>query len=407
MTGFLKLLFDMCFYYSLCGFYFTLFSGNVPGIAGFVYLAAVTALNLFLCSRGRQIRVVQGLVILAPVTALLTSSPLSQAIYLIPVCAYLAFSLFTGRTETDYDDFKHQFSVTLRLLLLILPGLFFSGGTDALGSVMPYLIGMLACGVCMMRMLREDMKNSPRQAIYILLFAAVCILLTVFKAPQALVRAAGAFYQNILGPLIMVVVLIFAYLVGGIVYLVTWIVSRFNSESEPVAIDMTGAAEILGIEESTGQTSGGFPAWLRTLFIALGIILLAVIVFLMLRRLLGNRSASVSEKVSETQGIRSVVSNREVRIPKYIKPSNPRLAVRYYYARFLRECQKCGCSPDAGMTSAELVKYCESFFPGVDLSGLTELYAPARYSSREPVSQEAAAKAAALWREIKQCRKHA
>ncbi len=340
MTGFLKLLFDTCFYYSLCGFYFTLFSGNAPAAAGFIYMAAVTALNLFLDSRGRRVRVVQGLVILAPLTAFLTSSPLPQAIYLIPVCAYLAFSLFTGRTGTDYEDFKHQFSVALRLLLLILPGLFFSGGTDALGSVMPYLIGMLACGVCMMRMLREDAKNSPRQIIYVLLFAAACVLLTVFKAPQALARGIGAFYQNILGPLIMVVVLIFGYLLAGIVYLVTWIISRFSSESEPVTLDMTGAAEILGIEETAETTSGGFPVWLRTLLIALGIILLAFLLFLMLRRFLGNRAAPAAEKVSETQGIRSVVSNREVRVPKYIKPSEPRLAVRYYYARFLRECQR-------------------------------------------------------------------
>ena len=202
-----KLLFDLSLYYAVFGYYLSLAVSTPPSAVFYLTLAGMILLDSVL--RVRHLyetgsRAVRFLPLLLPLAALAFHPSLAQIVHVLPVWAYLGFSVITGRVQISYAAFRSHFAFGLWMLLLMVFGPLFPGSlSEAFTGAVPYLVGMLVCGVCLLRMLREQRPDGLRQGIYMLLFILLCVLLTVGQAPQLLVRGLGLLYRFVIAPLIL------------------------------------------------------------------------------------------------------------------------------------------------------------------------------------------------------------
>ena len=404
MTECYKLIFDLSLYYTLSGFYLMLVFSEKPSPWGFLLLAAAALADAALQARKKPRGRAGFLPLLLPLLMLTARPGLWQIVQLLPGWVYLSWSLITGRTDTDYCEFQNHFSFGVRLLLLLLAGFLFWGKLPgAFGAALPYLILMLADGVCLLRMLREQQGQGLRQAAYIAVFLALCAGLTLGRAPQLLLKAFGLVYQNVLAPLLIGAAVLGAGLCYVLFLALKWLFSTGKGEVELPELELEGIAEGLGLEDAYESRLVNF-AWLKPVGILLAAGLTVLVLVLIFRRLMGSRRMGEAAPGGSEQSERMIQAVGRKRSVGRIRPRDPRLAVRFYYAKYLAECRSRGLQFPDGMTAAELSEHSRQAFPGADPEQLAQVYAPARYSSRETVTRADAETAAALWRKLKQSR---
>ncbi|MBQ1484052.1 MAG: DUF4129 domain-containing protein, partial [Eubacterium sp.] len=85
---------------------------------------------------------------------------------------------------------------------------------------------------------------------------------------------------------------------------------------------------------------------------------------------------------------------------RMFRPRDPRLAVRFYYARFLREAAKRGVGVDPDLTGSEIGRRSKAVFPE-GLPEMYDIYAPARYSGRDITEADVRGMRSA-WKNVKQ-----
>lgn len=404
MTEYYKLLFDLSLYFTVSGYYLMLTTGRTPSAAVFLALIAASGLDSFLRARrlyrpGRLwLRLIP---LLLPLLALFFRLSPGQALQGLPAWAYLCWAALSDRVDVDYNAFRSHFSFGLRLLLLMVFGPLFPDrfGSALLHSI-PFLVIMLVSGVCLLRMLREQRPDGLRQGVYMAAFVLLCAGLTLGKAPQLLAKGFGCLYRWVIAPLIFVLAVVFAILFYGFYLAAKWIVSWAQGSQEPLKIDLQSAAEMLGLEEEFSTYTADLR-WLGVLLGVIGAILLLLIVWLIFRRLLGGRAKPAADGPWRERSISGVSGDAHRRKPGILRPREPRLAVRYYFARFLAECRRRGVSIPDGMTVTELSSHCAAAFPGADPEALAALYLPSRYSAAEDVSPADAARAAESWHALK------
>ncbi len=399
-----KLLFDLSLYYTVFGYYLSLAVSTPPSAAFYLALAGSILLDSLL--RVQHVyetgsRMLRFLPMLLPFAALTFHPALPQILHVLPVWAYLAFSMITDRVQISYTAFRLHFSFGLWMLLLMVFGPLFPGSLAAsFTGAIPYLVGMLVYGVCLLRMLREQRPDGVKQGLYILLFILICVLLTVGQAPQLLVRGLGLVYRFVIAPLILAA----AILIGAVAYVVyallRWLISFAKGEPEPLQLRLEGAAETLGVEEQL-ETIVADLLWLRTVLIIAGAAFLLFLLYRLFRRLLGKKTgAGGMNPWRERQSDRGAEGGI-ARKTGVFRPRDPRLAIRWDYAHFIAECRRRGVTVKEGMTASELAVRSMSAFPGADPAELTALYLPARYDLSGHVSPEEARRSGELWRTLK------
>ena len=396
-----KLLFDLSLYYCIGGYYLRLAAGEAPSVIGFLALCTCAALDALLRVRGVKGRRARILPLLLPFAILLRWPGLWPALHLLPAWAYVAFSLLTDRVSLTYDGARSHFGFGLKMLVLLVLGPLFPGELKAAAvQAVPYLVLMLVSGVCLLRMLREQRPAGLRQGIYMALFVLLCAGLTIGRAPQLLLQGFGYVYRYVFAPLIFCLAIALGVLFYGFYLVMKWLVERAQGSSEPFQLQFSDAAEMLGIEEEYAAYTADLR-WLKVLLIALGVCLLAFLLFRLFRRLLGERSSPAAmtgrpERVEPLSMLRRAGSG-----PGRIRPREPRAAVRWYFARYLGECEKRGLAVPKGMTVEELCSRSAPLFPGADVTALAEVYRPARYQLSRKVTQEDVKRAAEAWNSIK------
>ena len=413
-----KLLFDFFFYYTISGFYFYIFTRTYPVILGIVILAVsiivhVLVKNLFGKGGGTvwpdRINVLNRMVCCAlPVTMLFFRPTVWQLVQYIPAWGFLGFSIWTGTLHTGRSEFGHHFGFTGKLLLLMLPGFIsFSGGGMAFNSAAfdgaaMYLVVYLMLGVSLMRMLREAGKlHRGRTLAMLLALFGVSMALFSLQALNVLASAMGFLYKNIIVNIILAVVFALGTVLYGVVWVFRKIFSLFGGAPEPfeAETEMGGSFEqIFGKQEFIDK---GIPAWLIFLGYAILALALCAVVFLIFRRLLGRKTA-VEKKSLYTEARESIRAEERRREGGVLRPKDPRLAVRWYYRKFLKEGQRRGAARTASDTSLAVAEKCAPLFlPADSAEQLRGVYIGARYSETEAVPPEAADEAAALWRSMK------
>lgn len=395
MIGSYKLMFDLAFYYTLTGFYLSIFTGAEPSASAFVLLCCGVLLNCLI----RQNRAVRASLLL-PLLALIRWPGLWTAIHLLPVWIYTAYCLRTQRTQVTYEDFYHRFGFSGGLLLsFVLAFLLSKNAPRAFVAVIPYLIMMLAVGVCLLRLLRENTASGGKQALIMVVFIAGCGLLTVGRAPQMLMGAVGFVYEHVIAVALLGAILLFGLVLYGAFAGIAWLASLLGAQGQQLQLDLRSVAEQVGLEAEITDRTGDI-AWLRILgYILLAVLITAVLV-LIFRRLLGGSNRTASQNPWSEQKTRlggsAVLGTRSL-----IRPRDSRLAVRYYYGRFLQEADRRGMEAGPGSTAEEIVCKARMYFPGADPEDLAAVYAPARYCRTLPVTQADASRAQSAWRRLK------
>lgn len=399
-----KLLFDLSLFYTVFGYFLSLAAKTPPSVTCFLALAASILFDAFLRSRGLYQsgpRALRLLPMLLPFLALLARPSQPQLLHALPVWLYLCFSFCTDRVQTSYSEFRSHFSFGMWLLLLMVLGPIFPGRFSvSLAGAVPYLICMLACGVCLLRMLREERPDGLRQGVYMVLFILLCVLLTIGKAPQLMIRIVGYGYRYLIAPLIFAVSIGIAALFYIFYLVASWLISRTQGSTEPLKIDLQSGAEMMGLGEEYQEYTADLR-WLKILLIAFAIAVFLLLLFLLFRRLLGDQPGKRAASPWREQEDETVSPLSAQRKPSFLRPRDPRMAVRWYYWRFLSECRHRGVPFTAGMTASELALLCSDAFPGADPAALTELYLPARYDLVGEISAEDARRASDLWHGLK------
>ncbi len=400
MAGIYKLIFDLSLYYSLTGFYLVVFFRTPPSALGMLLLCAAVGLEAFL--RGRNVELTKRVPVLAlPIFALVVWPGLWPAIHLMPAWLYVGWSLVTGRINVEYEEFRGHYGFGLRLLLIMLPAFLLCKWVgEAFIAAVPYLALMLSVGVCLLRMLREVTPSGTKQAIFIMAFVAGCAILTVGRAPQMVLAVIKFLYQNVVAVVLLGAVLLLGMGFYGLFKGFFWLISLFSKgEEKEVVMDLRSAAEMLGLEDEFVDKTGDI-LWLRILGYILVALIVAVVLFFIFRRLLGKgRREENEDPWSELR--ESVEPGAKRRRRSVLRPRDPRMAVRYYYAKFLVECRRRGMRSKPGNTSKELAEMSAAYFPGGDTGQLAAIYAPARYSERAAVTPQDAERAKEAYSSLK------
>lgn len=407
-----KILFDLCFYYTLSGFYLYIFTLNYPSRWGVPALILSAGIYIALSKRKRnevndggsaKSIIKPGAVVCSALPGLLLifDIPLWQILQFLPAWLYLGFSLCWNRIYTDGREFSSHFSFTGKVLLAVIPGFVAmnrSGG--AITGAIPYLIIYLLTGVCLMRILREEGKvNGGRNIAVLLILLASSIALAVLQTPQLLLGAVGFIYQEIISKILYYALLAIGAVVYGVFYVFRWIISLLGNDAHEVDIDTDLSAQSIFGDEADIITAGT-PAWLEVAAIILLALAVSFVIFLIMRRLLGNKPDSRKTKYY-TEERENMKKTERGAAPGILRPRDPRNAIRWYYRKYLREGVSRGAEYTSADTSIDVLKKLSACFPEDETGTLRDLYIEARYRYNKAVLKNDADKAAEIWRKLK------
>jgi len=400
MLEFYKLLFDLTLCYELFGYYFKIMFRVEPCLGGFLLLLSMILLDVFLRSRDAKHGFLKYLPLLLPIAVFYYRPSLWQIVQILPIWAYIGYSIYYDRIGATYDEFMSHFAFAGKIQFILILGIV---GWDripgALLVAIPYLVMMLAIGVCMLRMLREKENAGTKQAIIVAVFILVSALLTLGKAPQLLVSCIGFIYSKAIAPILMGAAMVVTSVAYVFVIALRWLLTvirkeepkQAGTESPPAWYDASRNYEITPVNVE----------WLKYVIIFFAVVLVAGVIFLILRKMLSDGSEGETSVGNRDETEKIEVRRERTKGIFGTRPRNPRLAVRYYYGKFLNEVEKRMPERPEGLTASELSAAAGTYFPGVDPSVLAAIYSPARYSSREAVTAEDADRAAAAWKELK------
>ena len=398
-----KQLFDFSAYYAIAGLYFLLIGNTAPGVPGFILLgisaAAAEVQRKFLPDK----KVYLYLCLCIPAFYLLFGPTLWQMVHLIPVWAYLVWIELTGRIYTSADEFPYHFSRNLWLLLLMLPPVLFAPEkwSQCVTASLPYIILMLSLGVCLLRILRANSSGYLKQSIIMAVFLAACLVFCLLGLPAIMADCVGFLWQYFFKYIIELLALVIA----GVVFVVAALGDLLLRTVTFKGLDnslLLNLKPLLGEEtlQEIEDAAVSDPRALKISLIILGCIAAAFGVFLLLRAMAGSRSRADTAASDHALSPQYVPSAKNYRAG-LIRPSDPRMAVRFYLQKTLREGIRRGADITEDMTPGEMFRRCSAVYPPDDLKELMELYSPARYNEMHPVSKKDANRAEALWRRLK------
>ncbi len=359
-----KLLFDICLYLTLTGFYVGLAAGTIFTRAFYILM--------------------------------------------IPLLVWIVYAALTRRLRTNYEYFYDEYHFGLRLLIILIPGFIFGRrGAAALAGVVPFLVLMLCSGTCLLRMLRERTHSGLRQALYLAFFVALSAALTVGRFLQNTAAVISWLWLNIVSKIVLAVVIVFAYIFYLIIMALAWLFSFLKTgDAEPPAFVKQEFFPADAIQQMEVVEKEANPV-LRYLLVTAAVLVLLFIIWQILKRLLGE-AVLAGGRDDEGDVIEKLERGETPRRRSFLRRARPADTVRYYYAKYLRECSKRNLKRKPGDTSLDIADASRESFPEADPEKLRDLYVTARYSDAKTDKNTAASYAEAAekaWKELKASRK--
>ena len=395
-----KLIFDLGICYFLGAFLLNYFAGVTLQTGGFLCLLVTAVISLLLRQKKLTILAAGSI----PFIGILLLRPeLLELIAYVLTWGYMVFLLMTDRFVVSRGEFldKVKKILYIALLLPILMLTELQAFQKAIITTIPYLTTAIICFAFMLRHLRTNngmgsQKGYYRQqALEMVLFLAVCVLLTIVRAPQSLQKGLSLLFFNVIKPVIGFLAGLIGIIFGGIIYLVTSIFS-FLTQNRELAIRKGEMGEnILDSFDITVDTVVS-KEWILPLLYSLGVILGLVILFLFFRWLIGEKyNHRLPEGASEIREELGDSSDRQGKSKrKYSK--EPRERIRYYYLKYLLYMRSNKVKLLSGDTTREVEqKYFENLSKHskehIEASmQLKELYRKARYQNLEEITAEEA-----------------
>ena len=399
MIELFKLMFDLSYFYTLAGFFYALFAGHVSMLC-FLLLAGMIVADVLMRRFTRLPKIIRLWPLLIPFAVLFTDTKIADMVFMLFPAAYLAVSMITDRVSTDRMDFSNESRILIRILPVMILG-FFSGKTafTALEAIVPYVIIFLYSMIWLLRFLRDPEAKVRTQILSSICFVGVTLLCTVGRLPELIVKGLELLYEHVISRLLTWFAVGFGYLMMGIGWLIKtlFLPNGVDPIEETVESQAAETAEAMEYVERDGLGLE-FLVWIGRILLVL---LILAAVFFFFRWILGKRRAAQEEKgYTEERGTAAGGPPRHNALPRF-RPFHPREAIRYDYARFLKEAAKRGLEFGKGATTLEIAERSTREFPQEAVMELRDLYVLARYAPDEAITREDAARSASAYRTLK------
>ena len=401
MSAVYRLIFELSVYYALTGVYMQRYLSVEPSILGMVFLCIGIVLFVAL----ENTNLVQKCALLVPGVALLFEPTLIKILQFLPAWIYIGAILLAQRADVDYDSFRLRFDRSFLVLIPIaLPLLNYSDASGILENTAIYLVLFVASGVACLRSLRDN-TGTYRQALVLFALMAGCGLATWLGIPQILLNFVNEYFFQMVAKGIA---LLSVFVALGVYQLFAWLLSLNGGPPEMSSreVAVTTTAQILGVDEALLVSDGGGVFWLETaVYILLTIGVIVGSVFLV-RYLIKNgaKLQKNRQKLSWTDEVQYVVPKRRDFKNSRVRPKEPRAIVRYFYGKFMRECQRRGIKDQLDWTSNDYAKAGCAEFNYQDMEELKWLYRDSRYCHTKNITRSQARRAVKLWQNIKRTR---
>jgi len=340
----------------------------------------------------RQKAIPLRLLLLLPFAGLFFYDPrVSSLLYLLPPLLLFGTRAVSGHWDSERETIQNLMIGSLVLYLILtlinaLNGHYQQMMSATLGNFIIWLM-LAVFSLRLMRLPAGDDRRLP--ALNACLLSG--LVLVSFLASRPAVTGAVAslikiLYRYALMPLILVCVVIVCAIPAAIIYGVAYLIQvSSKGNMHEVNIKMgESAQELLGEVNESGIVR---PDWIRNGLITLGVILFALLAFLIVRRLTARGAPAeekhrglVRETITETQG-----SSK----PRYRKPDPHAGSIRGSYRKYLKLCEKLGIDTDGTLASDGVARDSSRFFSEENAERLRELWLPARYGYSSGSSADA------------------
>ncbi len=419
LSFFCRLTADLAFYFSFANYLFIFSASTTPTAAATTTASVLWPIALLLAAgllsylikikTGKKL--VQALPLFLPCLILLLTPGWRPLLVLLPPWAYLAYIIFHDREQLSYSQYHDRFFWSLKLLpLLMLPPLL-SFRLDLFSlvqrQILPFVVLYLFCSVLSLRLARHQQETLGRKSmlltnlLLLLCFFLLCLSFVYSQVWSLAWQGLALAYRHLLLPLIMLLAMAIALPFFAFGLLLKLLLKKTPPEEGAAFTQELGEAMTSAFGEAP---LGGFPEPLRYALLILLLLAFLWAAWRLFRRLAGGPAVpAASAAISESrQKLTPSAGRQDINL---LPPADARLAVRYYYRKFLRLCQKQGLPLEAGQTSLEIQSMAEQQFPAQQaaLAELRELYLPARYdeSSSAAMNKEKAGKAKSAYRLLK------
>ena len=414
VIGICKILFDLCFYYTLSGFFLYLITVNYPSIWGLPLLMLSAFGYIVLKGRKYDVRSQGDVKKLDPVTVICCALPallpafnpsLWQIFQYLPAWAFLCFTLWNGLIYTNRRMFEDHFTFTGRLFFLVLFGVY-AINTNRIGSAVtgavPYLILYLLTGVCLMRILREEGKLTKSRNIAVMLVLLLgSTVLAGLQMPQLILSAAGFLYRNVISWVFFGLFVALGTIIYGIITFIARAFAFLKTDQFEASNESAWSAQEIFGEESEFLTQS-YAAWLEVALAVLLTLAVLYVIFIIFRKLLGKKTEDRKREFYKEEHESLKMRNRSIK-RGIIRPKDPRQAVRWYYRKYLKAgSSRGGEKPDISDTSLKIWRKFSPFFPVCEAGKLRDQYIAARYRYSKVIGKSEADMTAELWSKLKQ-----
>lgn len=384
MIGFLKLFCDISVYYALIMYLCRLIMSVdffAPGYLSLILMVLLVSLRQSFYEEKPAADIP---LFFLPALSLFFHPSSVQALLIIPVWGWCVFSCLRQAYDFSYYEFLQLCRNEMIVLFLIYLCLFFLPSfKEAITGVIPYFALLIAGMICMLRYLREDKSGGP---VSISLCAGV-LSVSFLAAFTNVFGFAGRFVKAL-----------YLWIVSLMFKVVTPENLSFLDHFDP---PQAGDLDVGGMAyESEGVQEISIPAMAKemTVFEKILIILLIAALVLIISAILFH--AVKGRRFYRREGEKEITEKIPVKKKRRIAlfaPNDPREAVRWYYARYVREAMKKGLVLSPAATSLDIMTDTNTVFDEKENEAFRQLYIKARYSSEHITRQEAEA-AKECWR---------
>ncbi|MDF2908222.1 MAG: hypothetical protein K0R34_3543, partial [Herbinix sp.] len=352
-----KLIIDLGVCCSLGAFLLYYFGKVTLHEGGFLILLAAATLTLMMREKSKQSIL---FVIVLPVLGgliLRISGP--QLLVYLPVWGYIVYLLVSDRLVVTRGDFLDRvrriliLSLILPLFMLVELSIF----GEAFRAALPYLVVTIVSIVFMLRHLRTLQRREGQKGYYsqqlweMIIFLAVCVMLTIARVPQNLLVGIRVLYQNLILPVLSLLGFILGTIISLIISLLSIEGCSRGRETSPRDDDLYG--RLKDIPELTKVTVPS-SVWLLPLLYSLGVILALIVLFFFIRWLIGDKGKyKIPLGVSEIRETLEEPNERKNNLMWRLS-KEPAERIRYYYLKYLLYLHSIKISILSGDTTREV-----------------------------------------------------
>ena len=320
----------------------------------------------------------------------------------LPMLVYLPLYVLNNRRAPDYDyaadRFRHSLIVTgIALVMAVI----FRAASWKQG--LPYLFLYFTLNVTLLRLLRHDDRVARSRRFRILNLAGVTMVCGAgFALSQpGIVAAVRAAWQWFLEHVVLNLLALAAYAFQLVLYAIAWVMSKlFPGMGEGLGEmpQLNPGGEAQQLVPRTQQEIRMLPAWARFAIKAVGVALVVLVVFLVLRAL--SRRISRAETTAGTDERESLDAGapREPRGP--LLRRSPEDGVRRWYRKALALVRARGGRLSPTMNTLQIQRENADTVSPDAMGALREVYLPVRYGER-PATREDVARAKAAYEQMR------